>query len=63
MGYIFVDEKEKEYFLHEKKNNNGRIYFFLKEKREGFCGIPKGCVVVTNKRNGYPMIKRKTKVI
>lgn len=63
MAYAFTNSKGKTYFLHKKDTTlkNGRtqtIYFFAKEVKDGALdSVPHG-YVVSESRNGLPVLKK-----
>ncbi len=63
MAYAHTNSKGKTYILHSKTTvlKNGReqtIYFFAKEEKEGALdAVPEG-YVVSESKNGLPVLKR-----
>lgn len=63
MAYAHTNSKGKTYILHSKTTQlkNGReqtIYFFAKEEKEGALdAVPDG-YVVSESKNGLPVLKR-----
>ena len=63
MAYSHTNSKGKTYILHSKttKLKNGReqtIFFFAKEEKEGALdAVPEG-YVVSESKNGLPVLKR-----
>lgn len=63
MAYAFTNSKGKTYFLHKKDTTlkNGRtqtIYFFAKEVKDGALdSVPQG-YMVSESRNGLPVLKK-----
>ena len=66
MPFTFTNSKGQTYILHErvtqlKNGNTQTIYFFAKEAKEGALdAIPEGRVVSESK-NGLPVLKRADK--
>jgi len=66
MPFTFTNSKGQPYILHErvtqlKNGNTQTIYFFAKEAKEGALdAIPEGRVVSESK-NGLPVLKRADK--
>ncbi len=63
MAYTYTNSRGATYILHSKtttlKNGNTQtIYFFAKTEREGSLdGVPEG-YVVSESKNGLPVLKR-----
>ena len=63
MAYAYTNSKDRTYILHSKTTvlKNGReqtIYFFGKEEKEGALdAVPDG-YVVSESKNGLPVLKR-----
>lgn len=63
MAYAHTNSKGKIYFLHGRETNlkNKRtqlIYFFAKEEREGALdAVPQG-YIVSESRNGLPILRK-----
>ena len=63
MAYSHTNSKGKTYILHSKTTvlKNGReqtIYYFGKEKKEGALdAVPEG-YIVSESKNGLPVLKR-----
>ena len=63
MAYAHTNSKGKTYILHSKTTQlkNGReqtIYFFAKEEKEGALdAVPDG-YIVSESKNGLPVLKR-----
>jgi hypothetical protein len=63
MAYSYTNSKGRSYILHSKetqlKNGNKQtIYFFAKEEKEGALdAVPQG-YVVSESKNGLPVLKR-----
>ncbi|MBV7327361.1 hypothetical protein KFU94_03705 [Chloroflexi bacterium TSY] len=66
MAYEHTNSKGNTYILHSretalKNGNTQTIYFFAKEEKEGSLDkVPKG-YVVSETKNGLPVLKRKDK--
>lgn len=63
MAYSYTNSKGKTYVLHSKQTQlkNGKtqtIYFFAKEAKEGALdSVPEG-YVVSESKNGLPVLKK-----
>jgi len=64
MAYSHKNSKGQTYFLHGKMvtlrgGRQQQIYYFAREeKKDALDALPKGYVVVENKRTGLPMLKK-----
>ena len=64
MAYKHKNSKGKEYYLHMRETtlkNGGKqtIYFFAKEPKEGAIDAVPAGYVVSESRNGLPVLKKK----
>ena len=63
MAYAHTNSKGKTYILHGRETTlkNGKtqtIYFFAKEEKEGALGAVPAGYVVSETKNGLPVLKR-----
>ncbi|MCA9990080.1 MAG: hypothetical protein KDE29_03655 [Anaerolineales bacterium] len=63
MAYGYTNSKGNQYFLHQRETTlkNGRqqtIYFFAKEVKEGALDAVPAGYVVSESRNGLPVLKK-----
>ena len=63
MAFSFTNSKGRTYFLHRKDTTlkNGRtqtIYFFAKEVKDGAMDAVPAGYVVSESRNGLPVLKK-----
>ena len=63
MAFSFTNSKERTYFLHKRETTlkNGRtqtIYFFAKEVKDGALDAVPAGYVVSESKNGLPVLKK-----
>jgi hypothetical protein len=63
MAYTYTNSKGRTYILHGKTTTlkNGReqtIYYFAKEEKDGALGAVPAGYVVSETKNGLPVLKR-----
>ncbi len=66
MAFAYTNSKDKTYILHSratvlKNGNTQTIYFFAKEEKEGALdAVPDG-YIVSESKNGLPVLKKEKK--
>ena len=58
IGIHINPRTEEPYFLHKKESKSGVLYYFSREII-GAIPIPDGYGVVTNRKTGLPLLKKK----
>lgn len=63
MAFSFTNSKDRTYFLHKRETTlkNGRkqtIYFFAKEVKDGALDAVPAGYVVSESKNGLPVLKK-----
>jgi hypothetical protein len=63
MAFSFTNSKDRTYFLHKRDTTlkNGRtqtIYFFAKEVKDGALDAVPAGYVVSESKNGLPVLKK-----
>ncbi len=56
--FTYKSKNGKKYFLHMKERHNVKLYYLSKNPAGALQNMPKGYIVIENKKTGMPMLKR-----